>query len=65
MHHQWGWNGKEFWWCGKRVKQGASACEGVRVPVEIADSWEFEGSIYVMEGEDENGKISYSYQSKS
>ena len=65
MHHQWGWNGKEFWWCSKRVKAGASACEGVRIPAEIADAWEFEGSIYVMEGEDENGKISYSYQSKS
>lgn len=65
MHHQWGWNGKEFWWCSKRVKDGTSACEGVRVPAETADTWEFEGSIYVMEGEDENGKISYSYQSKS
>lgn len=65
MYHQWGWNGKEFWWCSKRVKDGESACEGVRVPAEIADSWEFEGCVYVLKGEDENGKISYSYQSKS
>lgn len=65
MHHQWAWNGKEFWWCSKRVKDGESACEGVRVPAEIADAWEFDGCVYVLKGENENGKISYSYQSKS
>lgn len=65
MHHQMGWNGKEFWWCGKRVKQGKEACEGTRVPAIVADTWEFEGNIYVTEGEDKDGKISYSYQSKA
>ena len=60
MHHQWAWNGKEFWWCSKRVKDGESACEGVRVPAEIADAWEFDGCVYVLKGENENGKISYS-----
>lgn len=65
MHHIFGWKDKEFWWCGNRVKNGASACEGVRVPAEVADTWDFEGSIYVMEGESENGKTSYSYQSKT
>ncbi len=64
MHHQWGWKGKEFWWCGKRVKHGASACEGVRIASEIADSWNITEEVYVMEGVDENGKSSYSYQSK-
>lgn len=65
MHHQGGWNNKEFWWCGKRVKQGADACAGVRVPAAVADTWEFEGCVYVTEGEDENGKKCYGYQSKS
>lgn len=62
MHHQNGWNGREFWWCSKRVKQ--KACEGVRIPAEVADAWNFEGKIVVMEGVDENGERSYSYQSK-
>ena len=62
MHHQIAWNGKEFWWCSKRVKQ--RACEGVRVPAEIADSWTFEGKITVLEGVDENGEKNYSYQSR-
>ncbi len=65
MHHIFGWNKKETWWCSNRVKNGASACEGVRIPAEIAGAWDFEGSIYVMEGETENGKTSYSYQSKT
>jgi hypothetical protein len=65
MHHQFAWNGTEFWWCGKRVKEGENACEGVRVPASVADSWDFDGEIYVMEGDDENGERSYSYQSKS
>ena len=65
MHHQMGWKGKEFWWCSKRVKQGQEACVGTRVPAVVADTWEFEGNVYVMEGVDENGKSSYSYQSKS
>ena len=63
MHHQMGWNGKEFWWCSKRIKQ--HTCEGVRVPAKVADTWKFEGEIIVMEGVDENGKKSYSYQSRS
>jgi len=64
MHHQGGWNGKEFWWCGKRVKKGRDACEGVRVPATVADTWEFEGCVYVTEGEDEDGQKCYGYQSK-
>ena len=63
MHHQLGWNGKEFWWCSKRVKQ--KTCKGIRVPAEIADGWDFEGKITIMEGVDENGEKSYSYQSRS
>lgn len=63
MHHQIAWNGKEFWWCSKRIKK--NACEGIKVPAEIADSWEFEGTITVMEGVDENGEKSYSYQSRA
>lgn len=64
MHHQTGWNKKGFWWCGKRVKQGKEACEGVRVPEAVADTWEFAGEVYVTEGVDENGESSYSYQSR-
>ena len=64
MHHQWAWNGKEFWWCGKRVKQGPDACRGVRVPAEVADTWEFEGEIIVSEGENGNGERCYTYTSK-
>jgi DNA invertase Pin-like site-specific DNA recombinase len=65
MHHQFAWNGTEFWRCGKRVKEGEAACEGVRIPASVADSWKFDGEIYVMEGDDKNGERSYSYQSKS
>lgn len=65
MHHQMGWNNKSFWWCGKRVKQGKEACEGVRVPETVANALNFDGEIYVMEGEDKDGKKCYSYQSKS
>ncbi len=64
MHHQIAWNGKEFWWCGRRVKKGADACEGIRVPADIVDSWNITEEVYVTEGVDENGESSYRYQSK-
>lgn len=63
MHHQFAWNGKEYWLCGSRAKQ--KGCAGIKVPAEIADGWNFEGTITVMEGEDADGKRSYSYKGRS
>lgn len=64
MHHNWSWKHEEFWWCGKRVKNGPEACEGVRIPGAIADSWNIDSEVIVYEEVDENGKTSYSYKSK-
>ena len=64
MHHNWSWKHEEFWWCGARVKQGPEACEGIKIPGAIADSWNIDSEVIVYEEVDENGETSYSYKSK-
>ena len=39
-HHKWSNQGKsEYWACSTNVKVGASACKGIWLPAEIANSW--------------------------
>ncbi len=64
MHHQISWKKEEFWWCSNRVKKGPEACEGVRLPGYVADSWNVDEEVIVYEEVGSDGERSYSYKSK-
>ncbi|MCD7755966.1 MAG: recombinase family protein, partial [Firmicutes bacterium] len=58
--HKWGKGEAEYWVCRTNLKVGASACKGVWLPANVANSWgEISEPTTVFEYEDEYGMKHY------